>query len=128
MMPYRSRLADWALAIFVIAVCLCLVLLPARAHQLMGRLGDFYGSKYLYGHKIGTPADAAAINCCKLGGDCRELHGVRVVDGGYEAEGYFVPASEVTVSPQDEDGEYRWWGCRYEGQPWQCFFAPPRMG
>jgi hypothetical protein len=131
-----DRVASWlVMAVFLLALGMVFWPLYARGHQAMGRWGDMGGNSYLYGQRIGDPT-SGTINCCLhkrpngTVGDCDEYKGkVRDVPGGVQLDdGEFIAQHDISVSPQDPDGEYRFWRCRHPNQPSHCFHAPPRTG
>lgn len=81
------------------------------------------GDSYLFGMNREDP-QLNIINCCLLHGmgDCQmvKAENVKVVAGGYEWQGEFIPEAEATVSPDDS-----FYGCKHKGKPRShCFFAP----
>jgi hypothetical protein len=104
--------------------------LPMTQVKPMGRMTQGYaGSAYLYGmNRLGIGQYFLdEINCCKMSGDGMDCHltqvtDVKLVPGGYEFEGEFIPEAEVTVSP--DDNYYR---CVKPGAAKShCAFAPPQ--
>lgn len=101
--------------------------LQLQRNRAMGRIqaGGSSADIYLYGMNRMDP-DLNVINCCLLTGmgDCKivPLEGVRVVPGGYEWQGEFIPEREATISPDDN-----YYGCKHNGSvKAHCFFAPPQ--
>lgn len=107
-----------------VSALVILLLSSVSSHQIMGKASE----TNLFGHRIGGKATETPINCCRYapGGDCREVNRAQVVnvEGGTTFEGEFIPASEITVSPRDSDGESRFWICKSKGSPAHCAFSP----
>lgn len=127
-----GRVAALAVTLAIIGLALIAFCRSAGAHQSMGHFGMMLGSKYLWGQRIGNP-EAGTINCCLhkgsdgKSGDCFEYTGkVRNVEGGVMLDdGEFIAAGDISVSPQDADGEYRTWRCKHPDKPSHCFHRPP---
>jgi hypothetical protein len=109
-------------------LALCVMWGTGAVGHEMGRFGNHGGNEYLYGyHRIHKTERS---NCCKVGGngDCQEYPAnlVKVVDGGYLLDdGEFIAQWDVSVSPLDADGEYRYWRCKNPNALTHCFFVPP---
>jgi hypothetical protein len=134
MKSYRAT--SWlVMAVYLIVLGMMFYPIYAMGHQAMGRWADMGGSSYLYGQRIGDPT-SGTINCCLhkrpngTVGDCDEYKGrVRDVPGGIQLDdGEFIAQHDISVSPQEPDGEYRFWRCRHPNQKSHCFHAPPRTG
>ena len=137
------RTVNWlVLGAYLLAIAMIVYPVYARGHETMGTWGIHGYSDYLYGHKIGNAPDVGPVNCClyrspegKIG-DCRQIDEaqVKIVPGGYEWDGEFIPHSETNVSPKHpHTGDYHFYACKHDaGGPWgpnpktHCFFAPPR--
>jgi hypothetical protein len=112
-------------ALALLACAIAIPFVPVFAHDVIGRLeGQSHNPhlNWLYG-KSRTYHKGEIINCCTLGGngDCREIPSTAIqeVEGGYRIlpDGEFVPADEVTLSP---DGKtYR---CQHAGAISHCVF------
>lgn len=94
-------------------------------YKQQGRFG--VSQEYLYGvdRNRNSGTYMQTVNCCKYGGDgdCQmiKLENVKVVAGGYEWQGEFIPESETTASPDDN-----FYGCKHPGATSHCFFVPPQ--